>query len=194
MTIRIYWPLIEATVHIEVTVRIVHIVLVLRITLILHIHRILQRHPITHQLRQQSKLILSDKLLVKYRYLDESSVQKDYLGDVCCDIHITKAIKAFQEDAKLKTDGIAGSVTISKLQHWFPELGDRVLKKGMYGSDVAELIKVLIAQDLLSDSDIEDEQLFDEHVEKAVKSFQKDHNIPATGIIDNKTLSILIKL
>ena len=134
------------------------------------------------------------KLLVKYRYLDESSVQKDYLGDVCCDIHITKAIKAFQEDAKLKTDGIAGSVTISKLQHWSPELGDRVLKKGMYGSDVAELIKVLIAQDLLSDSEIEDEQLFDEHVEKAVKSFQKDHNITATGIVDNKTLSILIKL
>lgn len=86
-------------------------------------------------------------LLVKHGYINSSDVDKSYSGDVRCGLKMTNAIKAFQKDAKLQTDGIAGPGTIRALKEWTAtdySLGDRVLKRGMEGMDVSQLKNLLI--------------------------------------------------
>ena len=71
-------------------------------------------------------------LLVKHKYIARSSVGTNYLGYVVYDLEVRNAVRAFQKDAGLSQDGIAGNATITQLQTWVPKvynLGDRVLKK-----------------------------------------------------------------
>lgn len=74
-------------------------------------------------------------------------------------------------------------------------LGSRILKLGMKGLDVTELINILIKKKyvILEDNSTEltGEYLFDETVEKAVKAFQKDNSLTETGIVDSTTVFYL---
>ena len=73
-------------------------------------------------------------------------------------------------------------------------LGDRTLKRGLYGKDVNELVTKL--QDfyyLRTDFSAtqSDYYLFDKDVEIAVKRFQKDAKLKETGIVDSAEIKAL---
>lgn len=70
-------------------------------------------------------------------------------------------------------------------------LGKRVLRRGMRGKDVDQLIILLVKGNLLSAADIPQESLFTAEVEVAVKTFQKSKGITADGAVDYRTLLLL---
>lgn len=67
------------------------------------------------------------------------------------------------------------------------KLGERNLKKGMEGLDVAELQDSLISKGY----ELKITAAFDDETEKAVKKFQKDTQIEVNGIVDFVTLYYL---
>ena len=74
------------------------------------------------------------------------------------------------------------------------KLGDRTLKKGMFGNDVEELSKILIALNYLTLEDCVKQKgfsFFDEKMEDAIKRFQSSHKMRDTGIVDSNLVSIL---
>lgn len=81
--------------------------------------------------------------------------------------------------------GIMGSANDSST------LGQRVLKLGMRGKDVDQLIVLLVKAKLLTALQIPQESLFNEEVERAVKGFQVANKIPADGAVDYRTLLLL---
>lgn len=77
-------------------------------------------------------------------------------------------------------------------------LGDRILKKGMKGHDVTELRNILVKKNYIKLKEGEEkvlvgETLFDEDIEKAVKQFQKDHQLSADGVVGTSTVYYLKK-
>jgi hypothetical protein len=70
-------------------------------------------------------------------------------------------------------------------------LGSRVLRRGMSGKDVDQLIMLLVKGKLLTASEIPQTSLFTETVERAVKQFQSSKGIPADGVVDYRTLLLL---
>jgi hypothetical protein len=75
------------------------------------------------------------------------------------------------------------------------KLGDRILKKGMKGADVKELIKILIQKGYFVKlvADIFDETEFTLKVEESVKKFQKANSLGADGIVGATTVLYLKK-
>lgn len=75
-------------------------------------------------------------------------------------------------------------------------LGARTLKKFMIGTDVTELVKILIAKGYLVAPDgyiIETRETFTVIIENAVIQFQKDNNLTADGIVGPTTIYYLKK-
>jgi murein L,D-transpeptidase YcbB/YkuD len=70
-------------------------------------------------------------------------------------------------------------------------LGSRVLRKGMSGSDVAELMLILLNTKHLKEQDINIENTFTEAVEQAVKAFQTAKSLTPTGEVNAATLLYL---
>ena len=70
-------------------------------------------------------------------------------------------------------------------------LGKRVLRLGMSGKDVDELILLLVKGELLTATEIPQESLFTDAVERAVKKFQAVKGIPVNGLVDYRTLLLL---
>lgn len=73
-------------------------------------------------------------------------------------------------------------------------LGDRTLKKGFYGADVDELVKLLIRNHYIKVSHLKKKNgyyLYDVNIEKAIKHFQKDAGWNENGEVDYLTLSKL---
>ena len=135
-------------------------------------------------------------LLIKNKYMVQSSVNTNYAGYVIYDSNVCNAVKAFQKDAGLVQDGIAGSSTIAKLQVWIPKtynLGDRVLKIGMQGKDVTQLKNILIDKGFIDMPLLKGETYFDEELETAVKKFQYAIGIDMTGEADTQTIYFLKK-
>lgn len=135
-------------------------------------------------------------LLVKHKYIVQSSVGTNYLGYVVYDANVRNAVRSFQKDAGLSQDGIAGSTTIAKLQTWIPQvynLGDRVLKKEMWGADVTQLKNILIDKGFLEKPFAKGEIRFDAAIETALKKFQDSIGIDATGTVDAQTFYFLKK-
>jgi murein L,D-transpeptidase YcbB/YkuD len=60
-------------------------------------------------------------LLVKHGYLKEADIETDDKGYVKCNTAMVAAIKKFQKDAGLETDGIARFETIITLKKWKQE-------------------------------------------------------------------------
>lgn len=135
-------------------------------------------------------------LLVKHKYIAKSSVGTNSLGYVVFDSDVREAVRAFQKDAGLSQDGIAGNATIAKLQTWVPKvynLGDRVLKKEMRGADVTQLKNILIDKGFLKKPFVKGEIRFDAAIENALKQFQDSVGIDATGKLDAQTFYFLKK-
>ncbi len=135
-------------------------------------------------------------LLVKHKYIEKTSVATNYLGYVVFDSEIRNAVRTFQKDAGIAQDGIAGSSTIAKLQVWVPKdynLGDRLLRKGMYGSDVTQLKNILIDKAFLEKPFCKGKTDFNTEIEQALKKFQDSIEIEATGEVDTQTLYFLKK-
>jgi spoIID/lytB domain-containing protein len=138
---------------------------------------------------------LSD-LLIKHKYMTQTSVYTNSSGYVVYNKAVQNGVRAFQKDAALTQDGIAGSATITKLQTWVPKvynLGDRVLKKEMQGADVTQLKNILIDKGFLEKPFAKGEIRFDAAIETALKKFQNSVGIDATGTVDAQTLYFLKK-
>ncbi|MCD8080924.1 MAG: peptidoglycan-binding protein, partial [Bacteroides sp.] len=72
-------------------------------------------------------------------------------------------------------------------------LGDRILKKGMQGSDVTQLKNILIDKKYYTGTIGTGNTYFDEAIEKAVINFQKDAGVDADGIVGKQTADLLKK-
>ncbi len=142
-------------------------------------------------------------LLIKADYITESALLKDNYGNVIYCINIANAVKKIQSLNNLKVDGIAGKSTINALRNITKnvakptttigeiqkiQLGDRILKKGMEGTDVTQLKNILIAKGYISDKLAKGATLFDKKIEKALVKFQEKIGIDADGILDVQTL------
>lgn len=136
------------------------------------------------------------ELLIKHHYFMKEATQTNYLGYIVYDKQVQDAVRSFQSDAGLTPDGIAGSQTITRLKTWVPkvyDLGDRLLKKGMRGSDVTQLKNILIDKGLLEKPFAKGSIVFDASLESALKAFQNSIGIDASGILDAQTLYFLKK-
>lgn len=70
-------------------------------------------------------------------------------------------------------------------------LGERTLKSGIHGSDVTSLTGYLATNYYLKRIQIKEKEgysLYDATVVSAVKHFQKDANLPQTGVADTQTI------
>jgi peptidoglycan hydrolase-like protein with peptidoglycan-binding domain len=147
-------------------------------------------------------------LLIKIEYITEDILQKDNLGNVICCSNISNAIKKFQQNNNLVVDGIADKTTINTLKNHAANytkpvtvdttdlkknLGDRILKKGMHGTDVTQLKNILIDKGYLSGSFAKGSILFDAEIEKAVIKFQQKTGIDTDGIVEVQTVYFLKK-
>ena len=121
---------------------------------------------------------------------------------------MSNAIKQFQRTKNLVEDGVAGSSTIYMLKSHADiynaqmnnsikehkiNLGDRVLKKGMEGTDVTQLKNILIDKGCISGNLVKGSILFDAEIEKAVIEFQRKTGIDADGIVEFQTVYFLKK-
>lgn len=134
--------------------------------------------------------------MIKHHYFMKESTQTNYLGYVVYDKQVQDAVRSFQSDAGLTPDGIAGNQTITRLKTWVPkvyDLGDRLLKKGMRGSDVTQLKNILIDKGFLEKPFAKGSIVFDASLESALKAFQNSIGIDASGILDAQTLYFLKK-
>ncbi len=74
-------------------------------------------------------------------------------------------------------------------------LGDRTLKKGLYGADVDVLVRKLINYQYLRSDGLKRQSgyyLFDNQVEQAVKYFQEDASLTVNGVVDSSTENALL--
>lgn len=75
------------------------------------------------------------------------------------------------------------------------QLGARTLKKGMYGTDVTELVNILLRKKYLKLDDggtqVTGSYTFDETIEDAVKVFQSDNGLTSDGICGSTTIYYL---
>lgn len=125
--------------------------------------------------------------LIKCGYIDKSKVTTNYSGYVVYDENVADAVKSFQKDMGLTTDGIAGTTTISKLTDYaksYNKLGDRVLSVGMTGTDVTEMRNHLIDKGYVEGTATRGETTFDAELEAALKAFLNDVGIEWSGKTD----------
>lgn len=125
-----------------------------------------------------------------------SDIDRSSSGDVICNLKMTSAIKTFQKDAKLQADGIAGTGTIRILKGWLTTeytLGDRVLKKGMKGTDVTQLKNLLMEKGFMKGEHTNFATLFDDLLENVIMAIQKTAGIEVTGEVNKETLAYIKK-
>ena len=134
--------------------------------------------------------------LVKCDYLKSTQVSKNYLDYVVYDDAVVNAVKAFQKDMGITVDGSAGSTTVDKLKSYatsYYKLGDRVLKVGMSGTDVAEMKNYLIDKGYLQGTIVKGVILFDTTIENALKAFLADVGLEWAGQTDSDIIFYLKK-
>ena len=96
------------------------------------------------------------------------------------------AVRRFQRRHRLRADGVVGSQTWATLKGNL-QPGQRILKLGHSGSDVYELQGLLRIQG----HDIRRDGIFDQATEAAVRSFQAQHKLKISGIVDSTTWTLL---
>lgn len=141
-------------------------------------------------------------LLIEKGYFDEKDLVKDASELVIYSGKLIEAVKKFQRTTHQNADGIVGKNTISSLKTHLVEnkvsnekinLGDRVLKKGMIGTDVTQLKNILIDKGFLAGPLVKGNSMFDEILKNAVIKFQNSINIDADGIVEAQTVYFLKK-
>jgi murein L,D-transpeptidase YcbB/YkuD len=73
----------------------------------------------------------------------------------------------------------------------YEEFGSRVLQRGMCGSDVAELMRLLVAHGRLESYQVNSESMFTQEVENAVRAFQRANRKKADGKVGPVTAGLL---
>lgn len=77
------------------------------------------------------------------------------------------------------------------------KLGDRMIKPQMYGSDVTQLINILLKKKYLIQEDnlivVEGLQTYEGAVITAVREFQRLNNLPVDGMVGSQTVLKLLK-
>jgi hypothetical protein len=135
--------------------------------------------------------------LIRYGYLKKDDLDVLGSGDITFNLKMEDAIKQFQKDCGLFVDGKAGTSTINFIKMYqtdsYKDLGDRVLKSGMRGTDVTQLINILIDKKYLHGPLLKGSSLFDESVRIAVVAFQIATGIDADGIVNTQTVYFLKK-
>lgn len=150
-------------------------------------------------------------LFIIIEYITEKELTKDASNIVICCSKLSNAIKKFQKQARLEVDGIAGKTTIKELKIHADnytktasttvssptvekiDLGDRVLKKGMKGTDVAQLKNILIDKGYIKGPFVKGSCLFDKEIEEAVIQFQENTGIDSDGIVNSLTVYFIKK-
>ena len=107
-------------------------------------------------------------------------------ADGICGAGTVKAIKAYQKDAGLKVDGIAGPKTLASLEAKPAE----VVKSGSEGPEVKALQEKLIAAGYDCGKAGAD-GIAGPATVKAIKAYQKDKGLKVDGIAGPKTLASL---
>ena len=130
-------------------------------------------------------------ILTKQRYLQPEDLDTEQLFSGA----VENAVRAFQRANDLTANGTVDALTAIRLKQTTTTtsttpstssattyaLGDRMLRKGMTGPDVNQLMMILIKHGYLKPDDINTEQLFTEAVENAVKAFQEAKDLTADG-------------
>ena len=95
-----------------------------------------------------------------------------------------------QSTVKTKSDSVSTNNNASNSGKII-NLGDRILKKGMTGTDVTQLKVLLIKKNFILDFPNDTSSLFDEKVKEAVIAFQKSVLIGSDGVVGSKTVYYL---
>ena len=123
--------------------------------------------------------------LIDLGYLDTEAT--GYFGSAT-----EEAVKAFQRDAGLSADGVAGSATRSALEAGktasSTSSSSSAVQRGDESSRVSELQRMLIDLGYL---ETEATGYFGSATESAVKAFQEDEGLTADGVAGEKTFSAL---
>jgi hypothetical protein len=99
-----------------------------------------------------------------------------------------RATKHFQRRHHLAPDGVAGPRTRRKLGRWARyQLGDRLLRRGRSGWDVAELQFLLRRSGIFVSID----GSFGPITQAAVVGTQKGNGLPADGVVGPQTIAVL---
>ena len=118
--------------------------------------------------------------LKELRYLS-GTVSDEFNDDVLEAVHLFQQTAGFEISDLLTPEQI--EFLLSENAPKAPDYS--VLKLGFSGNDVAELQAKLA---LLKYYDGKTSGVYTQALEEAVKRFQKDHNLPVTGIVDAETL------
>ena len=105
-----------------------------------------------------------------------------------------RAVRLFQQQRGILTDGVVGPNTWSELVEAGWRLGDRVLylkHPPMRGDDIATLQRNLNALGFVSGRE---DGIFGVNTSRAVRGFQKEYGIPEDGIFGSKSLEGLLGL
>lgn len=82
-------------------------------------------------------------------------------------------------------NNLSTSRSLSQLKATSLKLGDRNLKRGMSGTDVTELINILLKKKYLQledgDNQVYGTYTYDETIEATIKRYQKNNNLTADG-------------
>lgn len=134
----------------------------------------------------------------KYLHKDKITLRSGY---AVYDSNVKAAVIRFQNDARLTSDGIVSSQTITQLKSWDASrttlvLGVRDLKLNDSGDDVNELIKLLTNAGFQPDPtkleyDSQGKAKFTEDIMIGIKLFQAHNQLTPTGNLDSSTLSKL---
>ena len=140
-------------------------------------------------------------LLVTKNYLRKGKATMRN-GYAVYDSSVKASVIRFQNDARLTSDGIASTQTISQLKNWDASkttlvLGVRDLSPTDSGDDVNELIKLLTRAGFQPDPskleyDSKDKAKFTEDIMMAVKLFQAHNQLTPSGNLDANTLKKLM--
>ncbi|GAA5124033.1 N-acetylmuramoyl-L-alanine amidase [Pseudonocardia adelaidensis] len=126
---------------------------------------------------------------------DAHGPREDGVGEDVFDADVEHAVRAFQQQRDLITDGIVGPATYRALREAGWQLGDRMLalmiSAPMSGDDVVALQERLLE---LGYDPGRPGGVFDEQTEAALKKFQREYGLVADGLCGPATLRSLRQL
>ncbi|NLW70724.1 MAG: hypothetical protein GX061_06555 [Eubacteriaceae bacterium] len=111
---------------------------------------------------------------------------KDYPEDKLMDEDMVSAVRIYQSDKALSISGTLNTLTMDTLDYEVV-----TYKQGVRGEDVTEYKEILRQLGYYGEQDILTDE-FDEQMTEAVKTYQTDNSLEATGELDVFTLFLLM--